>query len=169
MGKGLKFFSLAAFFTCHLLALSICRAQTSGGDEVQARLDTFAREAAITSWPRLDGCQYSASFVGATVGIVLKVSSKGLAESRWDGRCHVPIRHWLTDFPAGLAPGKYIVAATAIKADNDPLPDYVNRRLRILAVFGSATASDTAIQNVIARVCDVSEALRETDRDCDKK
>lgn len=168
MGKGLKFFALATLSALILTPL-VCRAQASGGDEVEARLAAFAREAAITSWPRLDGCQYSGSFVGVTVGIVLRVSSKGLAESRWDGRCHVPIRHWLTDFPAGLPPGKYIVAATATKEDNDPLRDYVNRRLRILAVFGSAPAADAEIQNVIARACDVPEALRETDRDCEKK
>lgn len=168
MGKSYKLFALAALYTL-ILAPLICRAQASSGDEVEVRLDAFARKAAITSWPRLDGCQYSGSFVGVTVGIVLRVSSKGLAESRWDGRCHVPIRHWLTDFPAGLPPGKYIVAATAANADTDARSDYRNSRLRILAVFGSAPSDDAAIQHVIDRACAVAETLRETDRDCQKK
>jgi len=128
------------------------------------RVADFAAIHGISAWPRLDGCEYARSFSGETVGLILTVESATEARARWDGRCHVPMRHDLTGVPPGLAKGRYVVAATSL--ESDPYKQLTNRRLQISGVLGDVPNDAELLAAAMAQICTPVAAGEETDHDC---
>jgi hypothetical protein len=151
-------------------ALAGCLPMRAGPPSATATVAAFERSAGIEAWPRLDGCNYAERFGDRTVGLVLRVGRGGYAQSRWDGRCHVPINHELQGMPAGLPGGTYVVAAKApAPAPGDgQWPDLRQRHLVITAILGSAPANDDLVQAVVRRICLTPAPPRTEDRDCVK-
>lgn len=128
------------------------------------RVAAFALARGISAWPRTDGCAYDRSFSGTTVGLILDINSSTAGTARWDGRCHVPMRHELTGVPPGLAMGRYVVAATANEADEDS--GFINRGLQVIGVLGNVPNDRDVIAATLAKICTPVPAAEETDHDC---
>ena len=128
------------------------------------RVAAFAEELGISAWPRLDGCEYDRSFDGTTVGLILTIDSATTGTARWDGRCHVPLRHELAGVPPGLAPGRYVVAATLSQAERSY--QFINRRLEIVGILGDVPNDAALFDAALAHICTPLTADEETDHDC---
>jgi len=102
----------------------------TGHYSAEKQLEQFAVENGITVWPRLDGCDYSLSLYGVTAGVILDVRKNGDVLARWDGRCHVPMRHRVESLPDGISPGRYLAAVTALNR----IGSRRNMHLKIIAI-----------------------------------
>lgn len=136
-------------------------------------LDAFAYQWGIQDWPRLNLCGYQASFQGRVVGLILDVKSAGMAQARWDGRCHVPLRHVLKSWPQDLQPGRYVVAATLSPgrgtARADARLDRRNVALQILGVMGQEPNREPYLNAALQRICASPAQAAETDLDCARR
>jgi hypothetical protein len=157
-----SFFRLSVVYIIILINLTV----VYGNDSLE-KIKAFELRANIQTWPTLDGCRYSESFVNKIVGLIINVKPSGNVYARWDGRCHVPIKHELIDWPMDLGPGKYVVAATTILNDNRR--NKKNRILRIIAVLGKIPTQEKTITEAINRICLSPLKNGITDRDCDNK
>lgn len=147
-----------------LAALAASLPAHAGPAEADAAIAAFEAEAGIATWPRLDGCQYAEPFGDRIVGLVLTLETKGSAQARWDGRCHVPIRHEVLELPAGLPRGTYVVAATAVPGDHS-WDASSNRKLRITRVLGAQPADRELVHAAVRRICRTPGRAGD-DRDC---
>jgi hypothetical protein len=135
---------------------------------IEQQLTRFEQQAGVTHWPQLQGCAYAPFGEAETVGLWMKVGGplpwdKTLvaAQGRWDGHCHVPVKHVLLNWPEGKPGGVYLVAvrqAPGLKAYERP--DY---RLQVQAVFDALPVDEAVLEAMMRRVCSHPEP---TDRDC---
>ncbi len=150
------------------MAFSACAATDPiQAESVKTSFDTtlaqFESRAGIVEWPHLNGCSYSSTFQGKIVGLVVNIDNRGTAYGEWDGRCHVPIRHIIVNWPQNLSAGKYVVAATAA---TEPQIDYGNRDIRIIEILGNVPTSDNNLAFVVARICKNHPVNSGRDRRC---
>lgn len=129
----------------------------AAADDAARQLAAFAGANRVAVWPRLAGCGYAPSLGDGPVGLIVRVAANGTAEGRWDGTCHVPIRHHLLDWPAALPPGRYVVAA---RSESD------RRTLRVLAVLGDRPDAEPLLEAALDRICSGAGAETIPDRDC---
>jgi len=138
--------------------------------DATVELNTFAAQWGVQDWPRLEGCGYQRSFQEQVVGLILDVRSERVAVARWDGRCHVPVRHTLTAWPQDLEPGRYVVAVTlAPERRAAGAHSHMDRRnipLQILGVMGDTPNQEPYINVALQRICASPAVSAETDRDC---
>ena len=147
-----------------LLVLALVTGFQSYAGGLDIEFANFERQYKIENWPQLDGCEYEESFEGKVVGVILNVSTSG-AESRWDGRCHVPIWHELVAWPASLALGRYVVAVTSVKRDGYDSSPEKNRVLQVIGVLGDTPDNERYLEGALKRICTPSRP-HHTDREC---
>jgi len=135
---------------------------TSNAGEIMDELAAFEQDSGIQSWPQIDGCAYTETFVGKTVGIILNVQGEKIARSRWEGTCHVAIRHELKGWPKGLPLGWYVVAVTS-EPDAEWDVNH-NRVLNVISVLGVEPNQKNLISAAMEKICDHEMPI---DRDCE--
>ena len=126
----------------------------------------FEKRANIVEWPHLDGCQYSTTFQGKIVGLLISIDHRGTAYGQWDGRCKVPIRHTIVNWPQSLSAGTYVVAATSATEPKNGWIDYWNRELKIIETLGRVPISDDNHAFVVERICKNHPVNSGRDRRC---
>ena len=150
---------LTAWFI-FLATINSCYASKADGD-----LAAFEESSGIQLWPRLDGCHYAEAFKNKITGIIINVHSATRAAARWDGRCHVPIMHELSNWPVALSPGRYVVAVRSMN-DGQIYPAY-NRSIKIIAVMGKHPDKAEFLSAAIKKICATPINGHEIDRDCE--
>lgn len=126
--------------------------------DIDRQLAQFAQQAGITLWPQLQGCGYEPFDETQTVGVLLKVTGplpwdKSLtgAIGRWDGSCHVPIKHLLVNWPEGRPPGRYLLAVRQAPKQKDYERDHY--RLQVTAIFDTQPVDEALEAGLMRRVC----------------
>lgn len=135
---------------------------------VEQQLVRFEQQAGIALWPQLQGCAYAPFAPEQTVGVLLTVhgpvgwdKTLTAATGRWDGRCHVPIKHVLLNWPEGKPPGRYLAAVRqAPRQKNYERGDY---RLQVEAVFEALPVDEALLAAMMRRVCSQPDPV---DQDC---
>lgn len=152
--------SLFRFFILSCLSLNVVGAiaEDTQKTDHQKLIGQFAQQAKINVWPQLRGCSYEQRFGEEDIaGVLLEVFPTNTEEqtagaiARWDGSCHVPMRHILSHWPADKPRGHYLVAVKI--AHKQSHWEHTYRRLDTVAVFDSLPMSEALEEAVLARIC----------------
>ena len=105
----------ASWFLTALAALPLA-SQAAPVDPVSAQIEHFAAASGVTHWPRLDLCRLVPPEEPSTIsGMLLEVHVEGngsyvIGTIHRAGRCHVPPKLRIKNWPEGKPAGTYVVA-----------------------------------------------------------